>query len=68
MTVTISGQPATAGAGPDQIWCNATIFQLNATPNPVPLGKAPGDGELKGLDRALLGSRGEARRRSQGFE
>lgn len=39
MTVTISGQPAPAGAGPDQDLCGNVSFTFNATPNPVPGGQ-----------------------------
>ncbi|MCX6244735.1 MAG: tandem-95 repeat protein, partial [Bacteroidetes bacterium] len=38
-TVTISGQPAQADAGPEQVHCGATQFFLSATPNPVPGGQ-----------------------------
>jgi len=39
MTVTIPGQPDAAYAGPDQTWCGASSFSLNATPNPVSSGQ-----------------------------
>jgi hypothetical protein len=39
MHVTISGQPATAVAGPDQTLCGAATFTFAATPDPVPGGQ-----------------------------